>query len=63
MDNEDTIYDVATKFTCAESIIASTLDVFFAYVFGSFNNSLYGEYLATAFDDKISYFKQTEPSE
>ena len=29
-------------------------------MFGSFDNALYGEYLALAFEDKISYFKQTE---
>ncbi len=58
--NENSIYDVAYIFTCPDSIVASVMNDIFTSMFGSFDNALYGEYLALAFEDKISYFKQTE---
>lgn len=58
---ETSLYNVAKKFTCLEGLTVKAMNLFFESKFGSFDNSEYGDELATAFADKIAYFKSQEP--
>ena len=52
---------IATEpFALAQLILPAFLNLYFDPKFGEFSNALYGEYLAQAFANKISYFKQNE---
>ena len=59
--DETSLLNVAKKFTCLEGLTVSAMNMFFKLKFGSFDNSKYGDALATAFADKIAYFKSQEP--
>lgn len=59
--DETSLYKVAKKFTCLEGLTVKAMNLFFESNFGSFDNSEYGDELATAFADKISYFISQEP--
>lgn len=58
--NSSSLYEVAKKFTCLEGLTVKAMNLFFASKFGSFDNSEYGEVLATAFADKLAYLKSQE---
>ena len=53
----------AETFALAQLILPAFLNFYFEEKFGEFSNALYGEYLAQAFANKISYFKQNEPED
>lgn len=59
---ETSLFNVAKKFTCLEGLTVKAMNLFFEAQFGSFDNSEYGGKIATAFADKISYFKSQEPN-
>lgn len=58
--DEVSLYNVAKIFTCLEGLTVNAMNLFFESKFGTFDNSEYGDELATAFADKISYYKSQE---
>ncbi|MCR4686512.1 MAG: DUF1906 domain-containing protein [Lachnospiraceae bacterium] len=60
---ENSFYMIAEIIAMSEYRLTNLLNVFFGNMFGGFNHLLYGEYLAQAVANKISYFKQNEPDE
>lgn len=59
--DETSLFSLAKKFACLEGLTVKAMNLFFKSNFGSFDNSEYGEALATAFAEKIAYFKSQEP--
>ena len=59
----NSVCDIAEIFAESEYRLINVLNLFFAELFGGFNHLLYGGYLAQAFANKISFFKQNEPEE
>lgn len=60
--DETSLYNVAKNFTCLEGLTVKAMNLFFESNFGSFDNSEYGDELATAFVSKLNYFISQEPA-
>ncbi|MBQ6638128.1 MAG: hypothetical protein IJH82_05685 [Lachnospiraceae bacterium] len=54
---------VAETFALSENWLSTGMNSLFQTQFGVFDHATYGEYIAQAFANKISYYKQTEPEE
>ncbi len=59
----NSLLQVAETFALSENWLSTGMNSLFQTQFGAFDNATYGEYIAQAFANKISYYKQTEPEE